>query len=1043
MGKDPVPVDEPLLSIYLLGEFRLEYNHQLVSAVNTTRMQALLAYLVLHRQAPLMRQHMAFILWPDSTEKQARTNLRNLLFLLRRSLPEADRFLLVDARTMRWNPDSDYYLDVAEYERKLAERDLEAAVRLYAGDLMPSCYDDWIIAPREQLRRSYLEALDRLVDESESKGDLPGAVQYARRRLQQDSLREELYLRLMQLYASNGDQALAIRVYHQCATTLRRELGVEPGNAVRQFYETMLDRQVDVPALVSLPQSTLVGRTEELELMGRVWQSSLRGSPHLLVVSGEAGIGKTRLAQELIARAERQGYHFARAQSYPTGGSLAYAPIAEFLRAWPLPRLEAVWLTEIARINPEIISNAPHLSRPGPIREAWQRQIFYEALTRAFLGTARPVLFFIDDLQWCDAATIEWLNYFLHFDRNARLLVMATLRIEELESRGPIPDLFGSMRRAGTMVEISLQPLSELLSAQLATSLARESLTEERLSAIYRETEGNPLFIVESMRAASGEGGGGGKVQAVIQQRLGQLSAGAQRVAGVAAVIGRQFTFPVLARVAGGEEEDLVQALDELWLRYIVREQGAEAYDFSHGKIRAAVYEGLSAARRRLLHRKVAEALEYIFRTDLDDVSAQLAAHFARSDQAEKAILYYQRAADVAWSVYANADALAALRSAIALLPNVQDQVQRAELAGELYERLGDVLNLVGQIDEARHAYQQALDAWPGGARLARARLERKLGSILTGIHEDEAAMQAYDRADENLEAASGNRGDEWWHEWIEIRLHRMIWHYWTGQWRGMEPLIEETGPILERYGTTAQCMNFHRNLMRFGLRRERFAASQETLDHARMGLELAREIDDLYEIADGQFAYGFALLWHGDFKQAAQELEVALEMAERIEHQVLRLQSLAYLMVAQRRLGHEAEVDELIRLAEPMLKRAKRDDYLGLTFGNRAWLAWRQGDRESTDRLGVQALEQWGVSAHPFKWTALFPLIAVAASRDEIARAIEYCHALLDPPQHRLPDVLNRELEEAIAAWEQEDAPRAAQILEKALTLAQAERYL
>lgn len=180
----------PALHIQLLGDFRLTYGEEAVTSVNTTRLQSLLAYLVLHRSAPQPRQHLAFLFWPDSTEAQARSNLRTLLTRLRHGLPDADRFLHVDTQTLQWQPEAPFTLDVAEFEAALARADraeragnrtgtrmaLERAVDQYHGDLLPGLYDDWILEERERLRQTFSEALERLMLLVEHQRDYAAAI---------------------------------------------------------------------------------------------------------------------------------------------------------------------------------------------------------------------------------------------------------------------------------------------------------------------------------------------------------------------------------------------------------------------------------------------------------------------------------------------------------------------------------------------------------------------------------------------------------------------------------------------------------------------------------------------------------------------------------------------------------------------------------------------------------------------------------------------------------------------------------------------------
>jgi DNA-binding SARP family transcriptional activator len=244
----------PMLHIHLLGDFRLVAADAPLSQLNAPRVQALLAYLVLHRAAPQPRQRLAFLLWPDTSDAQARTNLRQLLHALKQTLPAADQFVHADAQTLQWRSDAPFRLDVAEFEEALSQaadaeqqRDapalraaLEQASAVYQGDLLPSCYDGWILPERERLRQAFTGALERLLLLLESQGEPRAALVYAQRLLRHDPLREETYRDLMRLYAACGDRAGVRRVFQTCATVLERELAVEPSAATRQAYGHLL-----------------------------------------------------------------------------------------------------------------------------------------------------------------------------------------------------------------------------------------------------------------------------------------------------------------------------------------------------------------------------------------------------------------------------------------------------------------------------------------------------------------------------------------------------------------------------------------------------------------------------------------------------------------------------------------------------------------------------------------------------------------------------------------------------------------------------------
>jgi DNA-binding SARP family transcriptional activator len=245
---------EPTLHIRLLGEFNLLYNDQQVTSLNTSRLQSLIAYLVLHRDVPQQRQHLAFLFWPDSTEAQARNNLRQLLHQLRQAFPDVEHFLSADMHILYWHSTTPFNLDVAEFEQALTEAAaamqrhdqqlLQAALEqvdsLYRGELLPGCYDEWILPERDRLRQQHLQVLEQLLRFFEGQGDTVTSIRYAQRLIGLNPLSEDLSRRLMRLFALNNDRASALRVYHTCATTLQRELGVDPDPTTREAYEQLL-----------------------------------------------------------------------------------------------------------------------------------------------------------------------------------------------------------------------------------------------------------------------------------------------------------------------------------------------------------------------------------------------------------------------------------------------------------------------------------------------------------------------------------------------------------------------------------------------------------------------------------------------------------------------------------------------------------------------------------------------------------------------------------------------------------------------------------
>lgn len=715
------------LSIRLLGGFRLVYGDVPVTALDAPRMQSLVAYLVLHRDAPQPRRQLAYLLWPDSEEAQARTNLRNLLHHLRRALPEAERYVRQEGGAVQWAPDAPCTIDVAAFERAAQAGEWEEAAALYTGDLLPDCYDDWAIHERERLQALYADVLQRLARQLEEAREYRSAIEQVRRLIRCDPLREEPYRDLMRLYALTGDRAAAVHTYHTCADTLQRELGVEPGPVTRQAYERLLSDTAHAaePAPAKLPGILpLVGRAAEWGQLLAAWRGAVAGEPRLVLVEGEAGIGKTRLVEELVAWATRQGVHAATAGCYAAAQALAYAPVAAWLRARPLLPLEPVWLSEVARLLPELLARHPSLPPPGPLAEEWQRQRLYDALVRAILAGGQPLLLVIEDVQWCDPDSLHWLHHLLRSEPQARLLVAGTLRLGEPTPSAALASLVASLRQDGRLVQIALGPLDQAQTAALAAHAAGRDLAPGEAGQLYRDTEGNPLFVVEAVRAhalrADAPGSGPSraaavapgalppKVQAVLAARLMALSPAARELLEVAATVGREFTFDVLRRASPSSEDALVSALDELWQRRIVRERGEDGYDLSHHYLREAAYAALSTARRRLLHRRVGEAMEAAAAGQAED----LAYHFERAQAWDKAAHYHHLAGQQAQRLYANESAMEHLDRALAL-------AERAGLPAEMRFEILATREEVSELLGDREGRARNLDAMAALAREA------------------------------------------------------------------------------------------------------------------------------------------------------------------------------------------------------------------------------------------------------------------------------------------------------------------------------------
>jgi DNA-binding SARP family transcriptional activator/predicted ATPase/DNA-binding XRE family transcriptional regulator len=707
----------PILQAQLFGGFRLVYDSRVITGVNSARLQSLLTFLILHADSPQSRQQVAFLFWPDTSEAQARNNLRQFLFQLRQTLPDPDRFLQVDTNTIFWKTDEKQIIDVLLFKQALKDADvynkrgdqslqriaLEKALSAYQGDLLPGSYEDWIVPEREALRLQSKNAHRKLIQILEMQNEYAPALTIGQRLLNLDPLDEGTYGTLIRLHALNDDLSGARRVYQHAVETLQRELGVEPSELLRSTYQ----RLQDAPQAIT-PQGgnknsiaasfKLAGRQREWQQLQAAWKRAVSGGPHLVLITGEAGIGKSRLAEELFNWVMRQGFATAYSRSYGVEGRLSLGPVSDLLRSGNIrpyiASLDKVWITEIARLLPELLFEHPDLARPTPISEFGQRQLFFEALARGIHSGKHPLLLWIDDLHWSDQETLEWLHFLLRFEPHTDLLIVGTARSEESPPEHPLSLMARQLQVEDRISTIELSPLDAAETARLAAEVQEHALEDRDILRLFRETEGNPLFVVETVRAqvagsetveadqinlANSDNAHPPppRVHAVIVGRLVQLSPQARKVAELGAVMGRAFPLDLLVRAGHEDEDTVVGVLNELWQKRIIREQNVNTYDFTHDKLREVAYLEISAPQRRLLHRNVAQALQNLHAGNLEPISGQLAIHFERAGLAQQALDCYEKAAVWAQQIFAHNEATRLLLKVLKLLETLQPSQER------------------------------------------------------------------------------------------------------------------------------------------------------------------------------------------------------------------------------------------------------------------------------------------------------------------------------------------------------------------------------
>lgn len=721
------------MRVQLFGNLSVTIDGRSLTGLNTNRMQSLLGYLILHADTPQPREMLAFTLWPASKESQARTNLRQLLHNLRRALAGYPS-LVIEHLTVEWRTGDSGIVDAHEFLRAIETDSLEAAAEMYEDDILPAVYDDWIAPVREEYRRRIVDVLRRLIVIHEDSRDYASAIPRAERLVALDSLSEANYQTLMRLHAANQDRASALRAYHQCMRVLRREMGVEPGRATKEIFERILKADTDhapspVSRRISPPQRKriFVGRAQEWTQLTAFCQAVSGRGPKIAVITGEAGIGKTRLADELMNFCQRQGHGTARARCYAGQGQVSYAPLAEWLRSEVLRaaalQLRPHQLVELARVVPELREPLPDSER---LTESWQRLHFYESLSAAFGKCRKPLLLMLDDLQWCDPETLEWLGAFLISPHAEDVLVIATMRDEETEREHPCVRFLSGLRQSSSVTEIPLRPLSAGETAELVRAESASPPDAGNAADIYRATRGNPLFVVESLRA----GLHSTRVHAVIASRLEQLSPAARELAGLASVVGRPFSFELLENATDWDESSVSSALDELWRRRIVESRGLSEYDFTHDRVREVAFSVLSLVRQRYLHRRIARSLEEIHSADIEVWDGQIAAHYEQAGMPEEAIGHYTKAAQYARHRFADMEAVDLARRALTICRTLPESGRR--LRQEL-----NLLVVLGAALVTTEGYSSAVtgDTYETALRLSRSLGDHhQIDAILSGL---------------------------------------------------------------------------------------------------------------------------------------------------------------------------------------------------------------------------------------------------------------------------------------------------------------------
>ena len=669
---------------------------------------AVLAMLLLQANRPVPRDAMIDALWEEDPPETAQKALQVYVSRLRKLLGRERVVTKPPGYLLHVEPGE---LDVARFEGLREEGRPEDALTVWRGPPLAEFSRERFAQPDiARLEEMHLACVEERVERDLTRGREAELAVELDALVAAHPLREGLRAQQMLCLYRCGRQADALEAYRDARSVLVGELGIEPGRRLRELQQAILaqDPALDAAPALEAPcparDGRFVGRAAELSELVAGLDDAFAGRGRLFLLVGEPGIGKTRLAEELMARAADRGARVLVGRCWEAGGAPAYWPWVQSMRGYA----NATDATDLAQIVPEL-RDEPVLEDP----EAARFRLF--DATAQFLRRAaesRPIVLVLDDLHAADASSLLLLQFVARELGSARLMVLGACRDVD-----PVP----APALAAMLAEVGREPVSRRLEiaglneAELQDYVAHEAAAPVSVAALHEQTGGNPLFAGEIVRLLSVEGRlvVPQSVRDVIARRLTHLSDACNRALVLASVLGREFTLDALARLSDVTEDALLDALDEAIAARIVSDipSSPGRARFAHVLIRDTLYEGLSGARRVLLHRRVVAALEALHGDDPGPHLAELAHHAIAGRDDERAVRYASLAAERALASLADEEAARQYETALAALG---DSDERARC--RLLLSLGEAESRAGNGPAAR------------AALLAAARVARRLG---------------------------------------------------------------------------------------------------------------------------------------------------------------------------------------------------------------------------------------------------------------------------------------------------------------------------
>jgi DNA-binding SARP family transcriptional activator len=762
--------------MFFLGAPRFELGKQTVE-LTTAKAIALLGYLAATRE-PQTRDRLLGLLWAESADNAARKNLRNTLWTIRKAL--GDKALVADDDRLAINQST--WVDVWGFEQISDSSSeisiLKSKIDLYRAPFLDGLvladapeFEIWLTGERERIAQLNLHALSALVDSYQRDGNWRAVIETAQRALSHDSLQEPMHRARMEAHARLGERAEALRQYDTLRATLERELGVAPlpetdalraaivngecvgPKSLAPLHTGAAQRQSPATDKTAAPY---IGRRVERNALDEELETAMSGTARVVLLTGEIGIGKSRLWQEWSATLSAETTVLST-RCLDSMQSLPFAPLTElfsrreimqqlFTAPSPVP---SIWLAEVARLLPQIRQRFPDLPAPAALPPDEERRRLFEAFAQCLLALARPIVFFVDDAHWADRATLDWLGYLANALRDHALLLIVAYRPEDAPA--PLIRLAAGWGREGVVRRVPLVRLTNAESAALIVALGGDPALAERTHA---QTAGNPYFLIELTRSGSDQVSP--VLAELVRARLDRLPETAHQVLQAAAVLAPDFDFAALRRTSGRGEEETLAALDTLLNAALLTERNSH-YEFSHPLVATVVQNGLSGARRAFLNRRAAEALEATHAGRLPQIAGRLAARYADAGDASRAAHFAEMAAEHALALAATNEAESFYRQALALEPMPARQLG-----------LGRVLMRGGELTGARESFETALRGFEAaGDRKGAARAALSISETLFPAGRFDEGRQWTEKGITYLE----EEGDFESHAWAHLLL--------------------------------------------------------------------------------------------------------------------------------------------------------------------------------------------------------------------------------------------------------------------------------